>query len=79
MHDIFHIKPLLNATNCLEFVGAANKLTNDIIIFQGDTCVSAKSAIGIVGSIDLNRQAGLIVRDRNNDEIVEETFAEWLI
>lgn len=79
MKEVFKIKiDFSDIAEIREFVNKANTIPNDVNLFQAYTTVSGKSILG-VSSLDLNKPISLIVRDREDDEIVCKTFGRWLI
>lgn len=76
MTDIFKIK--LDISDVKDFLNITQNITNDINLCQGYNLVSGKSLMGIM-ALDLSKPIELIIRDRENDDIVYQNFRQYLI
>jgi hypothetical protein len=76
LRDIFKIK--LDINDVADFVKAATGIANDINLYQGYYVISGRSYLGIL-TLNLNKTIKMIVRDREDDKIVYETFNKWLV
>lgn len=76
MKNIFRVK--LDICDIGDFINTANSISNNVVLYQGQTTASGKSIIGIY-SLNLNSTVNMIVYDRVNDNIVYEKFGKWLV
>ena len=76
MKEIFIIKLELN--DIPDFLHTAQSLPNDINLVQGQVVASGKSLMGIY-ALDISKPIKLLVRDRDNDDIVMVKFNKWII
>lgn len=76
MIDVFKIK--LDISDVKDFINITHNITNDINLCQGYNLVSGKSFIGIM-ALDFSKPIDLIVRDRDNDDIIYQNFYNYLI
>lgn len=75
MKNIFKIK--LDIKDVPGFIMAANSISSDINLTQNNKVVSGKSIMGVF-SLDLSAPMNLIVRDREDDSLVNEKFGKWI-
>lgn len=76
MKNVFKIK--LDVADIEHFLQEANSIPNEVCLYQGINTVSGKSIIGIY-ALDLTKPINLIVRERENDDIIYEKFGQWII
>ena len=76
MKDIFKIR--LDILDASSFLKASNSIPNDVCVYQDNIIASGKSIMGVY-ALDLSKSINLIVRDRENDDIVYEKFGKWII
>lgn len=79
MKKVFKIK--LDIADITPFIQKANKITNNITLYQGQTVVNARSVLGIY-ALDLSHPVKLVidgVGDEDTEKLAYTLFPKWIV